>query len=106
MAQLFYRLERVFHTLSSPKSGRQSGLQIRFTHRRLSSSNGKSDFVAHTAGVPPSALGAVACVAVVGGNVGKPERLRGGCGLWVVLLGWIWGNRCYMETRKEVFSLL
>ena len=96
----------VCHTLSSPESGRQSGLQIRFTHRRLSSSNGKSDFVAHTAGVPPSELGAVACVAVVGGSIGKPERLCGGCGSWVVLFGWIWGNRCYIETRKAVFSLL
>ena len=36
------------------------------------------------------------------GNVGKPERLRGGCGS--VGSGWvIWGNRCYMETRKAVF---
>ena len=73
----------VCHTLSSPESGRQSGLQIRFTHRRLSPSNGKSDFLAHTAGVPPSALGAVAWVRWVVVGIGKPERLA----------RWVWVGR-------------
>ena len=92
------------HTLSSPESGRQSGLQIRFTHRRLSPSNGRSDFVAHTAGVPPSALGAWRGWRWAVGSVGKPERLA----------RWVWvGRFClggygeiggYMETQKAVFG--
>ena len=86
MAQLFYRLERVFHTLSSPKSGRQSGLQIRFTHRRLSPSNGRSDFVAHTAGVPPSARWAWRGARWAVGGIGKPERLA----RWVWIGGSVW----------------
>ena len=117
------------HTLSSPDSGRQSGLQIRFTHRCLSTPNGKSDFVAHTAGVPPSALGAVAwgvcretrkvCAVGVGrlvrcwliwGNRWLWGDLKGGflpfvggvCGGWSCVR--VWSLVVCMETRKPLWG--
>ena len=45
-----------------------------------------------------------------GGGGGRECReTRKACAVGVgraVMFGWIWGNRCYMETRKAVFSLL